>query len=98
MTHAFSAGLHAADDGRRENGGRRDEETIMNDVFEPVSTPDLVRDEPHWIAAGHAETIAHPQFINPIITRFLTESAAYLGVNRDAHEPVNAPAGSLQAA
>lgn len=70
--------------GPTRQGGCPREEMIVNDVFQPASAPDFARDELRWIA----EPLTHPELISPIITRFLSDSAAYLGVNRDAREHV----------
>ncbi len=86
---------------RRENGEYRSEEMTMNDVFLPAFAPDFARDALHRTAAGGDKPISHPTLVSPIITRFLADSAAYLGINRNAPEHVNAggePKGSMQAA
>lgn len=44
----------------------------------------FARGELHWIAGGHTSPISQPEIVNPIVARFLAESAAYFGLNPEA--------------
>ncbi len=62
----------------------------MNDVIKLASSHQPVFATSYGVAAGHTAPVAHPEIVNPIIARFLADSAVYLGVNRDARRDVHA--------
>lgn len=42
--------------------------------------------ERHWTDGGRMAPVTHPEIVNPVIARFLVDSAAYLGLPGRARE------------